>query len=220
MKLLAISLARLTVLMPTVEVNPRNSVSIPDFTRAIVEHYGLLKFPKTVEEYDLSKGVTFGLGKLNDINIENILLYHRGVVIETRSSTKDCESVLQDLATWAQQLFGVEYAPVGEPRKFFLSELSFHTNIKLLSYNPALTAIASRISKIVSAGAHQPLDFETTGITLLTDLEKTRFAPSSFRIERLADTPFEEGKYFSSAPLQTHDHMEILGEFEKTLTSD
>ena len=142
MRLLAISLARLTVLTPPAEFNPKNSVSIPEFTRAMVERYGLLKFPKTVEDYDLSKGVVFGLGKVNNINIESIILYHCGLVIDTRSSTKDCEAVLGDLTAWVQELFGIEYSPISEPRKFFLSELSFYSDLKLLSPD-----IAERIMK-------------------------------------------------------------------------
>jgi len=201
------------------EFNPRNSVSIPEFTKAMVNRYGLLKFPKTVEDYDFTKGIVFEAGKASNVNIESIGLYHRGVVIETRSSTSDCELVLSDLTAWVQELFGIDYTPVSEPRKFFFSELSFHSNVELLSCHKALSAAASRISEIVSAGSHQQLDFEPTGITLLPDMEKTKFQASSFRIERLAETPFEEGKYFSSAPLPTEEHLNILVEFEKAISA-
>lgn len=217
MKLLAISIARLTVLTEIAEWNPRNTVSIPDFTRAFVERYGFLKFPKTVEEYDLQKGVAFGLGRVNQVNIEAVTFFHKGVVVDTRSSTQDSETVLADISQWAEEFFDAQYSPISEPRKFFLSELAFHSQVSLDRLNPKLRSLAARLTDVVSRHAQQQFNFETIGITFLPDLQKAKMAPSSFRIERLADSPFEENKYVSSAPLPTDEHLSLLEEFEAVL---
>jgi hypothetical protein len=45
----------------------------------------------------------------------------------------------------------------------------------------------------------------------------SKLAPGYFSIERRAEVPFRDNKYFSSAPLPTQDHVAILQEIEKAL---
>jgi len=213
-----VSLARLTVLTETAEFNPRNQVSVPDFVKAITERYGFVKFPAKIEEFDLAKGITFSYGKTGSININEVVLYNAGTVIETGSSTKDCEIVLSDLIQWVQELVGFKYTPVIEPRRFFLSELAISSPWNLDKLNRAFAELCSKVSVSVSAYAHQPFKFETS-VSALPDLSNIKITPGAFRIDRLAGAPFEENKYYSMAPLPTEDHLEILAEFEKAFTS-
>jgi len=217
MKLIAVGLARLTALTETTEINPRNQVSVPQLIHALVERYGFLKYPKTIEEYDPSKGIVFGLGRINNINIDRVEFYFVGIVIETRSSTDDCEAVLQDLIQVVQRLVGIEYKPLQEPRKFFLSEVSFHSELDLNGLNAAFSSLLPKISGLVSSYARQEFKFETVAVLSTPDLANTKLGPSLFRVDRLAGVPFRDQKYFSSAPLPTKDHLNILEEFEKAL---
>ena len=217
MKLIAVGLARLTALTETTEINPRNQVSVPQLIHALVERYGFLKYPKTIEEYDASKGIVFGLGRINNINIDRVEFYFVGIVIETRSSTDDCEAVLQDLIQVVQRLVGTEYKPTTEPRKFFLSEVSFHSELDLNGLNAAFSSLLPKISGLVSSYAREEFKFETVAVLSTPDLANTKLGPSLFRVDRLAGVPFRDQKYFSSAPLPTKDHLNILEEFEKAL---
>lgn len=217
MKLIAVGLARLTALTETTEINPRNQVSVPQLIHALVERYGFLKYPKTIEEYDPSKGIVFGLGRINNINIDRVEFYFVGIVIETRSSTDDCEAVLQDLIQVVQRLVGIEYKPLQEPRKFFLSEVSFHSELDLNGLNAAFSSLLPKISGLVSSYAREEFKFETVAVLSTPDLANTKLGPSLFRVDRLAGVPFRDQKYFSSAPLPTKDHLNILEEFEKAL---
>ena len=218
MKLLSIYIARLTVLVETAEFNPRNQVSLPDFMKAIIERYGFLKFPIAIEEFDLDKGVTFSLGKLKEINIRNVILYDTGTVIETGSSTRDCELIYEDLVQWVRELVGIEYRPILPERKFFLSEVSFQSNLRLGTVNEVFTSLASRVSAAASAYARQRFDFEPVALIAMPDMSNVKIGPTAFRIDRLARAPFEEQKYLSSAPLHTEDHIQLLEEFEKALS--
>ena len=217
MKLIAVGLARLTALTETTEINPRNQVSVPQLIHALVERYGFLKYPKTIEEYDPSKGIVFGLGRINNINIDRVEFYFVGIVIETRSSTDDCEAVLQDLIQVVQRLVGIEYKPLQEPRKFFLSEVSFHSELDLNGLNAAFSSLLPKISGLVSSYAREEFKFETVAVLSTPDLANTKLGPSLFRVDRLAGVPFRDKKYFSSAPLPTEDHLNILEEFERAL---
>lgn len=219
MKLLSVSLARLTALTETAEINPRNQVSVPQIVSAMVERYGFLKYPKMVEEYDLSKGIVFGLGRVKNINIERIELYFVGVVVETRSSTDDCEAVLEDLVQFVQQLVGIEYKPIRQPRKFFLSEVAFHSDLDLNGLNKAFASVLPKISTTVSGYAQEQFEFQTVAVLSSPDLANVKIGPSLFRVDRLAGTPFQDNKYFSSAPLPTKDHLQVLEEFAKAFTA-
>ena len=217
MRLLEISLARLTTLAETGEINPRNTVSVPDIMAAISARYDFLKIPKTIEEFDLSKGITFSHGKKDAVNILSLILYRGGTVIDTGSSTQDCEFVLEDLIGWAQELVGVEYSPVRPARKYFLSQLSFHSEMKMDLLNKKFSSLLPRISKLVSSHGQQEFKFETTVVSAMPDLSNIRLGPGAFTIDRLANSPYEDGKYFSSAPLPTDDHLQLLQEFETAL---
>ena len=63
----------------------------------------------------------------------------------------------------------------------------------------------------------QPINYEPTGIILNLDQSTTKLAPVFFTLERRAEVPFTDNKYFSSAPLSTQDHIGILQEVEKAL---
>jgi len=216
MKFLSVSLARVTVLTNTAEYNPRNQVSIPDVVHGIVERYGFMKFPKTIEEFDLSKGISFESGKMGGINISSVSLYHVGTVIDTGSSTKDCDAVHEDLVSWAMGLVGIEERPAPD-RRFYLSELQFQSNLRMDALNKGFTSLVPRISTTVSKYARQQFDFEPVAIAAMPDLSNVKLGPTPFRIDRLSGAPFEDKKYFSSAPLPTEEHIAILEEFEKYL---
>ncbi len=219
MKLLSVSLARLTVVTETAEINPRNKVSLPELTKAFVNRYGFLKYPTAVAEFDLTNGVTFATGKIDGINIGSLILYFGGVVIDTGSSTDDSERVLSDLVSFVQELVGIQYVPVAEPRKFYLTELAFHSTAKLETLNPILRHISNRISDIVSGPARQRFDFEPVTVRFLPDLQKTKWQVSAFSLDRLAGAPLDENKWFSSAPLPTQEHLKLLDEIETMLVS-
>jgi hypothetical protein len=216
MKLLAISLARVTAFTDFFEWDPRHRVSMRDFTQAFVERYGFLKFPQTFEEFDLEKGVTFQLGKMGTINVDSVTLFTRGVVVDSRSSTDDDERFLVDAAAWVEQLCGVEHSPERLSRMLFLSELSFTSEAFFDLIHPAFKTVASRVAEIVSHHAHEPHRFEPAGITFFSE-PPARLGALSFRIERLAGSPYSENKYFSSAPLPTEEHLSLLEMFEVTL---
>ena len=214
MKLLSVALARVTVLVDSAEVNPRNQVSVPDFVKAITERYGFMKFPRTIEEYDLAKGINFGLGKLGNINITSINLYNVGTVIDTGSATQDCDVIYEDLLRWAMDLVGIEDRPTPD-RRFYVSELAFQSNMRLDAINKFFTAISSKVTTTVSKFARQEYNFEPVAIVAMPDMSNIKLGPTSFRIDRLQGAPFEDKKYFSSAPLPTDDHIGLIEEFEK-----
>jgi hypothetical protein len=56
-----------------------------------------------------------------------------------------------------------------------------------------------------------------SNVVVSADLSQSRLTPGGFKIERRADAPFKAKAYFSSAPLRTSVHLELLHEFEDAL---
>lgn len=216
MQLLAITLARLTAFIDIYELSPQNKIPLRDFSRILVECYGFIKFPQTIEEYDLEKGVVFQLGKFGSVDITSATFFTKGVVIDTRSSTEDAENFLSDIEERAEQFFGVDHVPNRISRKTFLSELSFRSEVPFDLLNPQLKKLAVRLGEVVSSYAREPQTFELSGFSFRSE-PPTRLGTINLRIERLVGNPFWEKKYFSSAPLPTSEHLAFLAEYESIL---
>jgi hypothetical protein len=219
MQLLGILLARVTAISHLYEWDPHGRVYVPDFIKAIVERYGFRKFPKTLEEYNLQTGAIFAVGKIGDIVIDAYTIFQGGLVVDTRSSTENSEKVLADITDWFCEFAGTKRMPDRISRRFYLSQLSFRSDAKLEALNPRLRDLASSLDEVVSRYAKRKLEFETTGISFQFDLDKGPAPSPPLRIERLENSPFEENKYFSAAPLPTDEHISFLTEFESILKS-
>jgi hypothetical protein len=61
------------------------------------------------------------------------------------------------------------------------------------------------------------LPFETVGVTLTFDSTQSKQLFTPFQIQRLAETPFSQKKYYSGAPLKTADHIQLIDDFEASL---
>lgn len=214
MKLAAVVLARLIAFVEIADLNPRGRVHFPDLVKALVERYGFLKFPQKPEEFDESKGVTFEEGRLGEISNLRIQLYTGAIVVETRSSTDDSEKVLEDGLVWASQNLGLEYQPGMIKRKAHVSQLTFYSEAPLNALNPILTKLSQKLTARIPSFIGQSIAYEATGIVIGYDMLRTKLTPSSFTIERRADAPFSEKKYFSAAPLPTEEHIALLQDFE------
>jgi hypothetical protein len=221
MELLAVRRARVLALFNVEELNPKGRPLAHDFMRAFVERYGFVRTPQTANEIldPEDKGIVFEGGRLGDVGIEKLTLFSWGVVVDTSASTEASEAVLQDMLDWGATTFDLSNRPSLITRRGYLSELVFTSDMSLLTISPKLQVIGDNVTKLVSGYigvASQPYEIGALHWFFDSSQSKQLFTP--FRIERLADTPFSEKKYYSGAPLKTKDHIGLLGEIEAVLT--
>lgn len=199
------------------ELTPRNQVGRDKLGEALRERYSFLKAPQTLEEFDVQKdGIQFQSGRHGDIVIERLIFYTKGIVVETRSSTKDCEQVLADLIAWIQAQAGVTDA-LRIIRTLYGSQLTFYSERSLDLVNPRLADLATWLSDRIADGMETRLSYGVVGIHFGFDELTYQVSPGRLLIERRAEAPFSENKYFSAAPLRTEDHLEFLRRFEAVL---
>lgn len=209
MKLLSINLARSIWLGPMLDFNPKG-VRLDYFLYPLlINTYKFRKFPSINDAQDLVKGVSFGDGEfiINDqltVNL-SITFYNDGIVVDTRSSTDHSDGFLDDFFRRVSE--EVDIPPYSSVLKetLYLSQVFISPEKSLETLNSKL----KHISKYLTQHTKGNNDFQTSGLSFWPDQTKKRnLVPFTF--ERAANTPFEDNRYYSSAPLQTNNHLELL----------
>ena len=214
MEIISIALARRVALFEVPSADPTGRTSLPEAVAAVAARYSFGKGPHSLEEMDFSKGIEFTVGKLDTINIDKMTLFGNGVVVDTRSSTKDCTAVVDDLLDFFRKSF---QARLTVTRWMTLSNIIFRSELKLGNLHPILGRIAERVNAAIARDFGQAVTAEPHAITIGPDLSQIKLQPTLFTVERRADTPFSAKVYFSAAPLQTEEHKEALADFEAAL---
>ncbi|MHB8652560.1 MAG: hypothetical protein ACYDA9_01645 [Terriglobia bacterium] len=219
MQLSAVLLARVLGYVETYDLNPRGKAFFPEIVSAIASHYDFQKSPKTMEEFDESKGVEFLEGKAGNRVIEKAVIFNTLLTVETRSSTSDSKQILEEMLLWSAEKFGLNYRPGMIKRFAYVSDLSFYSEVPLLSFNPALANLAAKTSKSVSEIWQEPVNYEPLNVIVGHDPIARKYGIAPFSIARRAEARFSENKYFSEAPLPTDLHISLLEEFEAEMKS-
>jgi hypothetical protein len=214
MELISIVLARVVAFLEVRAIDSSGKTSTLEIFSDIARRYSFSKAPQSIAEIDYEKGVELAIGKLGQINIDRLAMFSNGIIVDTRSSTDDCEKILADLLAWAKQALGAKIEP---SRKNFVSQILFRSRLQLTLLNPVLAPIAERLSSFVSGELKQPIKYEPTAILFGADPTLTKLSPVQFTLDRRAETPFFENIYFSNAPLRTAGHIELVSQFEKAL---
>ena len=102
-------------------------------------------------------------------------------------------------------------------RKFYLSELNVRFDQPLEKLNPKLAQFASKLSAMCKDVIAKP--FEAGGLSFLTDVTHSVYKVPPFAIERKVNAPFNENRFYTKAPLQTAQHIEMLTELETILAA-
>jgi hypothetical protein len=215
MENISIALARIAVLIELHSLDPHGANTSPESAHILARRYGFAQIPKLAEEMDYQKGVSFKAGRFDNIAIDQLQIFHNGLIIDTRSSTDDSARILSDLKTFAKEVNGATIAP---KRMHFVSQIIFTSKLKLAILNPLLQPIADRLSAQTSKTLNHPIQYEPIAFLLGPETSQLKIVPSQFSMERRADTPFNENTYFSAAPLQTTEHIALVEEVEAALS--
>lgn len=218
MEILNVRTARSVWLFDVRDLNPRGVNPMPFFS-AIKDRYHFLVWPKTPEELSWitasPKGIKFTDGAFsidNQMRSVSVTFYNDGIIADTRSSTIHSDAFLEDVLSFAAQHFGVEYHPEIVYRKQYLSELILRAEHDLASACDRIAKLASRLNAIVGP---QEQPFKWFGFELRKDpsIQSGPVVPL-FKFEREVQRPLSDNRYYSSAPLKTEAHEQLLRDFE------
>jgi len=215
LQLAAIILARVLGFIETADLDQRGKVFDPDFAQELVKRYKFQKFPKTVEDFDESKGVVFEEGKIGNKVIQKLTLFHTVLVLDTRSSTDDSKQLLEEMLLWGAAKFGLNYNPGGIKRFAYVSDLTFYSDVPILgaACQPLLNLVA-KTSDALTEVWQEPIVYHPANLSIGHDPLARKNGIASFTITHRAESKWSENKYFSEAPLPTDMHIAFLEEFE------
>jgi hypothetical protein len=213
-QLSAIILARVLGFIETFDLSPKGRIFYPDIIPEIVQRYKFQKFPTTFEQLDEAKGIEFHEGKIGDKVIQKFVIWNTLLVVETRSSTADSKQILEEMLTWGREKFGLNYRPGMIKRFGYVSDVSFYSDLPLLTVSPILTKLAAKTATALSEIWQEPVHYEPVNLVVGHDPLARKYGIAPFSITRRAEARFSENKYFSEAPLPTDTHVSLLEEFE------
>jgi len=214
MEIIAIALARVAALVEVQQWDPLGKASSLEAIAKLGSRFTFTKVPTRLEALNLQKGIELCEGTLGDIRIARLTIFANGIVADTRSSTEHSEKVLSEILAMAHEALGAKITPA---RLTFTSQLIFRSNMRLAALNPILPKLARVLTDRVSGDLKHCFEFEPTAILLNVDTSQAKTLPAMFSIERRAEVPFIENTFFSSAPLRTGEHMEVVKAFEESL---
>jgi hypothetical protein len=219
MKILSVLSARATWLFDLNVINPTGLAYQP-LLAGIKERYCFAKAPVSMLERDEKKSLHFDQGEFMTPDGRNIFIsfriYNDGIVATTSSSTNDATSFLVDLGLYVQSS-GFSMPSHTELGKSFVSVLQVECEVTLQAVNPQLERITRFIESRIVTMDGKPRQFQLGALNFWSEDITKNFAPSAFKFERKHGSPFTENKYYSEAPLQTQEHIELLEELEKML---
>jgi hypothetical protein len=213
---LNVKMARAIWLVDSRDLNPHGIDLWPILT-AIKERYNFQTYPKTIEEaneYD-PKGIVFMNGSFavgsGRHTIVKATMYGDGVVVDSALSTDFCEAFLADALTFLSSQFGLTYRPEMIHTKIYASELIVRTDKDLNRLFNPLAAVKEQLNSLTGQR------FEPAGFGFGVDTQATTARPTAFRFEREVGKPFGQRRYYSSSPLRTSQHEELLQQMETLL---
>lgn len=218
MKLISVLSARAIWLFDAFRLNPRG-ISNKVLINGMTQRYGFTKAPSSMLDLE-ENALVFDQGEFitedgNRINV-GVKAYSDGFVGSTGSSTRHTVEFLTDLSLYIVSL-GFSFPPPETIKKGFASVLLVQSETELIRINPKIGSVLDFIqSRLVSLDG-KPRTFQVSGISAWTEDVKKSYAPMAFRFERKLGAPFEENLYYSEAPLQTEEHLELLNQLEEML---
>jgi hypothetical protein len=219
MQLSAVILARAMLLVESFDLNPTGKAFYPDIVQGLVEKCGFMKFPTKIEDFDENKGVEFIGGRWDGVTIEAMKIFTGALQVDTRASTSESERILYETLGWAHSKFGIKFEPRMVKRTAYVSDLTFHSDVPILgdNYSPLAKLTASANTAIAELTG-QNEEWLPNILTLNVDLFRHKQMHAAFTIQRRADTPLSQNKYYSEAPFATDVHIKLLEQFESDVS--
>ena len=217
MKRSSVLLARYLGFVETYDLSPDGRIFFPELAKGLVERYQFQKFPKEPSEFDEGKGIEFADGRRGNDVISRVVIYNFAILVETRSNTNLSQEILEDALLWAKGEFGLTYEADMIKRCAYVSQLTFYSEATLNLLNPILTTLSQRITDAVSNFQRTQTDYQTTTFGIHHDHTTRKATMAGFTVQPRAESPLDDHKYFSEAPLPTDMHWELLEDLESAL---
>jgi hypothetical protein len=220
MNIVSYESGRSTWLFPVEEILPLGGADGQVLIAAITTRYKFQHPPASPTREDIEKnGLKFAAGRTGDgehsANIFEFIVFNDGIFAAS-STTEHAESFLQEIYTFLMSEFKFR-AITSNVKKVLLSTVvvDFQTSLTRLVQGHKAEKELLRKHLNAAEDTDYPLELSRVDFALNKDPE---FRPPNIPklvIEKRANTQFEQHRYFSSAPIHTTKHVDVLEKFER-----
>jgi hypothetical protein len=212
--------ARVTWLFPLEEFAPAAGLDIAMLFMAIAQRYNFAKPPShifTRDEY-AKNGIHFAVGQFAaegaKVNIGEFVIYTDGIVAISEK-THGADAFLSDLYDWLRDEMGFR-VPVSGIKRLYASTV-------IVDFEKPVSGLLGKfdeIAKLITSRAItimpevKPFQFSRLDLEIDKATLQGQIALPKFVLERRANAGFELERFFSTAPMKTPDHIEVLEELE------
>lgn len=215
MKLVSIQSARAVWLVPLASINPRGRNLLP-LVISLIERYKFEKRPEAKSLTEVPTNIVFDVGSFVGADgypvYVGLTVHDDGLVVQTRSSTTDAETFLQDLFSWLASDYKLPAISELSIVRRYMSEVIVKFDRVPAVFNDKFMRFVSSLKS--GLGKQQPDPMELVNLNFATDPDEKK-QQKALRIERAAGAQFSENLFYSSAPIHTREHLELLGRFEE-----
>ena len=188
-------------------------------TNGLGDRHKFLQVPTRIEEFDFHRGLEFLGGIFNEGKlIDRLRIHNNGIYCEARQPTEVIQEFIDDVVEWVRQDFGITVEYRAPPNVFALSSIELVSDASLASALREFSLIGEKITALLASYGNEAQKFEPTRLAFHCDQTAvTGIKQAVFTFERREGQPFDKNLFFSSAPLKTKDHLELLNELERLL---
>jgi hypothetical protein len=213
-ELTAILLSRVLAFYETPDLTPRGGMFFPAIVKELVQQYSFQSSPRTLEDWSADEGAQFSVGKFDRTVIEKLIIFNNGLQVDTRAGTSESKRIIEGMLGWAREKFGIVYGPKTVREWGYVNNLTFRSDVPLLVTGP-MERLSKSITKEMSEILGRETAYEPTGFSIGHDQLLRRYPRAYFTLQRRAEVPLTDNKYFSESPLPTETHISLLEQYEK-----
>lgn len=218
MEVTSILLARVLAFFEIEELRPAQDFFFPDVVKKLVHECSFQKFPVTLDDWRSEKGAIFEVGKWGKTVVERLVLYHNGVHVETRISSSESMRVLKEFLAWTKDELGSRYDPPMKMEMAYVSGFVFRSDIPLF-YGSPVEKLSQRMSGVMSEILGAETIYQPTMLNIGHDPLLRKYGRAQFTLQRRAEVPFTENKYFTESPLPTDVHISLMEQYEEDVAA-
>lgn len=206
MELIAHELSRVVYL--TNVARREGGVFLPELAQKVLQRYSFVKFPNVDDLQRESQ--TFGLGKFQELQVDELKVYSDGVIVSGKCNTGMLEAFVADLFGWIKAEFGLEELSILKPEMHFESGLLFRPKVDITTILSPPKRVANLIERTMLEATQE--EYQPTTIYFEADTVglSGRRRPNRFTVERRIGLPFSANVFYSQAPLRSESHFALL----------
>ena len=183
----AVILARVLAFIEYADLISGAKAPVVDLVQKLADRYRFAKYPKTIEEFNLGKGVEFVEGAAGSYPIQKLVIWDTLIVVETRVNTHVSEAIIEEMLSWAAKEFGLNYPSTPIKRFGYISDVTFYSEVPILDVNPAVRELAQKCSTALTDIWRESVYYEPFTVRVGHDPGSRKNPIAPFVIEHRAE---------------------------------